>query len=132
MSTLRLCHFRLVLFCVLYIRVHVTVIQQQYVPHKYYCILLRSQQSFKLLPRLEGFARDTHRAECALSAAPIRNGANAEATAYAKLGGWDGQYFSYNPLFFCLARLEQSNDQADIRYRRHWSQLMEPSHQFLR
>ena len=35
MSTLKPCEFRPVLFCVLYIRVHVPVIQQQYVSHKY-------------------------------------------------------------------------------------------------
>ena len=75
-----------------------------------------------------GLARDTHDAECALSAAPIRKGVNAvNTTTYAKLGGWDGQYFSCNPLFFCLARLEQSNDRVDILYTRHWSKLMEPS-----
>ena len=52
-------------------------------------------------------------------------------TAYVKLGWWDGQHFSCNPLFFCLARLEQSNDRVGIRYTRHWSQFMEQS-QFLR
>ena len=35
MSTLKPCHFRLVLFCLLYIRVHVIVVQQQHVSHKY-------------------------------------------------------------------------------------------------
>ena len=45
----------------------------------------------RLLPQQGGLARDTHRAECALSAAPIRKGVNAEAAAYAKVGGWDGQ-----------------------------------------
>ena len=72
-----------------------------------------------LLPQQGGLARDTHRAECALSTAPIRKGVNAETTAYAKLGGWDGHYFSCNPLlfwFFCLARLEQSNDRVGVRY----------------
>ena len=33
-------------------------------------------------------ARDTHRAGCALSAATIRKGVNAETTAYAQLGRW--------------------------------------------
>ena len=78
-----------------------------------------------------GLARDTRRAECALSAAPIRKDENAETTSYAKRGGWDGQFFSCIPLFICLARLEKSNDRVGIRYTRHWSQLMEPS-QFLR
>ena len=72
-----------------------------------------------LLPQQEGLAWDTHRAECALSTAPIRKGVNAKATAYAKLGGWDGQYFSCNPLFLCLARLEQSDDRVGIRYAKH-------------
>ena len=57
-----------------------------------------------LLPQQGGLSRDTHCAECSLSAAPIREGVNAETTAYAKLGGWDGQYFSCNPLIVCLAR----------------------------
>ena len=35
MSTLNSCHFRPVLFCVLYIRAHVPAIQQQYVSNKY-------------------------------------------------------------------------------------------------
>ena len=35
MSALKPCHFRPVLFCVLYTRVHVPVIQQQHVPHEY-------------------------------------------------------------------------------------------------
>ena len=44
----------------------------------------------RLLPQQGGVARDTHRAECALSAAPILKGVNIELTAYATLGGWDG------------------------------------------
>ena len=41
MSTLTPCHFRAALFCVLRTRVHVHVIQQQYVSHKYeYQLLL--------------------------------------------------------------------------------------------
>ena len=84
-----------------------------------------------LLPQHGGLARDTHRAECALGAAPIRKGVNADITPYAKLRGWGGQYSACNPLLFSLARLEQSNDRVGIRYTTHWSQLIEPS-QFLR
>ena len=82
-------------------------------------------------PSRGGLARDTHRAECALRAPPFREGVNAETTAYAKLGGRDGQCSSCDPMIFRLARLEQSNDRAGIRYGRHWSHVMEPS-QFLR
>ena len=56
-----------------------------------YRSLLRQHQLFEvsigldeaLVPQQNGLARDTHRAECALSTAPIRNGVNAETTAYA-------------------------------------------------
>ena len=51
-------------------------------------------------------------------------------TEWCGLGGRQtflSSVFLLQPLFFCLARLEQSNDRVGIRYTRHWSQLMEPS-----
>ena len=78
-----------------------------------------------------GLARDTHRAECALSATPVCKGVKAETAAYTKLGRGDGTNFPCIPLLFCLARLEQNNDRVGLRYIIHRPQLMEPS-QFLR
>ena len=34
--------------------------------------------------------------------------------------------FLLQPMFFCLARLEPSNDRVGIRYTKLWSQLMKP------
>ena len=42
----------------------------------------------------------------------LRNEAVHSAAQVVRMLGWIGQYFSYNPLFFCLARLEQSNDRV--------------------